>query len=155
MSYIMAKDNSLIRNLFQKQSPEGVLLNDNHKKFAKFTRKHLCQSLFFIKLQGSACSIIKKDTLAQMFSCRFSEIFKNIFKNFLITLLLLFFSSRPRVIYFFHCMFHFYLFSPVSALIITSFLEMRRFLYFPRNTQMFFLKIRRNGNISTFDTIQN
>ena len=135
MSYIMAKDNSLIRNLFQKQSPGGVLLNDNRKNFAKFTRKHLC--LFLIKLQGSACNFLKKETLAQMFSCTFCEIFKNIFKNFLITHLLLFFSSLRKVIYFFHCMFHFHLFSPVRALRITSFLAVSRFLYFPRNTEKF------------------
>ena len=42
------------------------------KKFAKFTEKHLCQSLFFNKIAG-----IKKETLAEMFSCEFSEIFKN------------------------------------------------------------------------------
>ena len=37
---------------------KGVLRN-----FAKFTGKHLCQSLFF-----------KKETLAQVFSCKFCEI---------------------------------------------------------------------------------
>ena len=36
--------------------------------FPKFTGKHLCQSLFF-----------KKETLAQVFSCEFCEISKNIF----------------------------------------------------------------------------
>ena len=40
---------------------KGVLRN-----FAKFTGKHLCQSLFF-----------KKETLAQVFSCTFCEISKN------------------------------------------------------------------------------
>ena len=38
---------------------KGVL-----KNFTKFTGKHLCQ-------------IIKKETLAQVFSCEFCEIFKN------------------------------------------------------------------------------
>ena len=42
---------------------KGVLRN-----FAKFTGKHLCQSLF-----------IKKETLAQVFSCEFCEISKNTF----------------------------------------------------------------------------
>ena len=42
---------------------KGVLRN-----FAKFTGKHLCQSLF-----------IKKETLAQMFSCQFRNISKNTF----------------------------------------------------------------------------
>ena len=38
------------------------------KHFTKFTGKHLCQSLF-----------IKKETLAQVFSCEFCEIYKNTF----------------------------------------------------------------------------
>ena len=42
---------------------KGVLRN-----FAKFTRKHLCQSLFF-----------KKEALAQVFSYKFCEIPKNTF----------------------------------------------------------------------------
>ena len=53
--------------------------------FAKFTGKHLCQSLFFNevvlnKVAGSlACNFIKKEALAQVFSCEFSEISKNTF----------------------------------------------------------------------------
>ena len=56
---------------------KGVLRN-----FAKFTGKHLCQSLFFNKVAGprpQACSFIKKETLAQVFSCEFCEISKNTF----------------------------------------------------------------------------
>ena len=65
---------------------KGVLRN-----FATFTRKHLCQVsfliklqssariLFLIKLQASACNFIKKETLALVFSCEFCEIFKNTF----------------------------------------------------------------------------
>ena len=41
---------------------KGILRN-----FAKFTGKHLCQNLFFIK----------KESLAQEFSCEFCEISKN------------------------------------------------------------------------------
>ena len=41
------------------------------KNFTKFTGKHLCQSLFFNK--------VEIDTLAQMLSCEFCEIFKNTF----------------------------------------------------------------------------
>ena len=47
---------------------KGVL-----KKFAKFTGKHLCQSLFL------KSNFIKKETLAQAFSCEFCEISKNNF----------------------------------------------------------------------------
>ena len=43
---------------------KGVLRN-----VAKFTEKHLCQSLFFNKVAGGACNFIKKETLAQVFSC--------------------------------------------------------------------------------------
>ena len=39
------------------------------KIFTKFTGKHLCQ----------ACNFIKKEILAQVFSCEFCEIFKSIF----------------------------------------------------------------------------
>ena len=48
---------------------KGVLRN-----IAKFTGKHLCQSLFFNKIAGN---FIKKEALAQEFSCEFCEISKN------------------------------------------------------------------------------
>ena len=32
-----------------------------------------------IKMQTEACSVIKKETLVQLFSCEFCEIFKNTF----------------------------------------------------------------------------
>ena len=51
---------------------KGVLRN-----FAKFTGKHLRQSLFF--LQAWACNFIKKETLAQMFSSEFCKISKDTF----------------------------------------------------------------------------
>ena len=34
---------------------------------------------FLIKLQVEACNFIKKETLAQVFSCEFEEIFKKTF----------------------------------------------------------------------------
>ena len=52
----------------------GVLRN-----FAKFTRKHLCQRHVLIKLQVEVCNFIKKETLAQVFSCEFCQISKNTF----------------------------------------------------------------------------
>ena len=42
---------------------------------AKFTGKDLCQSLFC----RPACNFIKKETMAQTFSCQFCEISKNTF----------------------------------------------------------------------------
>ena len=47
------------------------------RSFAKFIGRHLSQGLFLIKLQVSACHFIKRDALAQMFSCEFCEIFKS------------------------------------------------------------------------------
>ena len=52
---------------------KGVLRN-----FVKFTRKYLCQSLFFNKVAGP-CNFMKKETLAQVLSCEFCEISKSTF----------------------------------------------------------------------------
>ena len=60
------------RSSNQKCSIKNVFLNN----FAKFKGKHLCQSLF---LSTVAYNFIKKESLVQMFSCEFYEIFKNIF----------------------------------------------------------------------------
>ena len=57
----------------------GVLQESVFKTFAKFTGKHLCQSLFFNKVAGGACDVIKKGTLAQVFSWEFYSIFKTPF----------------------------------------------------------------------------
>ena len=59
-----------------KQPPEAFHKKGVLKNLAKFTGKKLYQSLFLIKLQGN---FIKKETLAQVFSCEFYEIFKNTF----------------------------------------------------------------------------
>ena len=53
---------------------KGVLRN-----FAKFKGKHLRQSPFFNKAQ--ACNFTKKETLAQVFSCKFFKIAKNTFSH--------------------------------------------------------------------------
>ena len=54
---------------------KGVLRN-----FAKFTGKDLWQSLSFNKVTGlRPATLLKKETLVQMFSCEFCEISKNIF----------------------------------------------------------------------------
>ena len=52
---------------------KGVLRN-----LIKFTGKHLCQSLFFNKFAGlRPATLLKKKTLAQVFSCEFYQISKN------------------------------------------------------------------------------
>ena len=58
----------------QKQSTEGVLLKSCSKKF------QLCQILFFNQVAGlRPATLLKKETLAQVFSCKFCEISKNTF----------------------------------------------------------------------------
>ena len=64
-----------LRSNYRRWSLEKAVL----KNFAKFTGKHLGQSLFFNKVTGLVCNFIKKETLAQVFSCKFSVIFKNTF----------------------------------------------------------------------------
>ena len=47
------------------------------KHFAIFTWKHLCWSLFLIKLQPFRSATLLKETPTQLFSCDYCEIFKN------------------------------------------------------------------------------
>ena len=47
--------------------------------FAKITGKHLCQSLLFLFFFASACNFIKKESLVQVFSCKFCKISKSTF----------------------------------------------------------------------------
>ena len=53
----------------------GSIKKDVLKNFVKFTGKRLCHGLFLNKV----CNFIKKETLGQVFSCEFCEIFKNTF----------------------------------------------------------------------------
>ena len=71
LMFSRSKDRRSRLEVFYKK---GVLRN-----FAKFTRKHLRQSLFLIKLQAEACNFIKKETLTQVFSCKFCKISKTTF----------------------------------------------------------------------------
>ena len=53
---------------------------DALRNFAKFTGNHLWQGLFFNKVVGvHACNFIKKEALAQVFSCEFCKTSENIF----------------------------------------------------------------------------
>ena len=53
---------------------KGVLRN-----VAKFTENTCARVSFLIKLQASPCIFIKKDTLVQVFSCKFCKISKKTF----------------------------------------------------------------------------
>ena len=47
------------------------------KSFAKFSGKHLCQSLFFNKLSGLRPATLLKNKLTQVFSCEFCKILES------------------------------------------------------------------------------
>ena len=51
------------------------------RNFEKFTGKHLCHSIFFNKVAGLRPKTLLKKTLAQVFSCEFCGISKNIFSK--------------------------------------------------------------------------
>ena len=65
--------------MYRNSLPEVFCKKGVPGNFAKFTGKHLCQSLFFNKVAGLWLAAIKKETLAQVFSCEFCKIFKNAF----------------------------------------------------------------------------
>ena len=77
---------------FQKQLPEVFCKKVVLKIFAKFTRKHLCQSLFFWP-----ATLLKK-TMAQELWCEFCKSFKNTFFTEHLRWLLLNFIGSYRVI---------------------------------------------------------
>ena len=82
MIYVKLMQNFSLHNLlqyyeWQKQPLQVFYKKDILKNFTKFTGKHLCLTLF---LQASGLQFyLKRDYLAQVFSCEFCEIFKNTF----------------------------------------------------------------------------
>ena len=66
------------RKYSRSSSPEVFCNKSVLRNFEKFAWKHPCQNPFFNKVAGAACNFIKKETLAQVFSCEFCELFKNI-----------------------------------------------------------------------------
>ena len=71
--YVLVSEN-------QKQSPGAVLSKGVLKNSSKITGKHLWQSLFFNKVAGlRPATLLKKETLTQVFSCKFCETFINSF----------------------------------------------------------------------------
>ena len=67
----------LFAALFRRSNKRCSIKKNLFRNFTKFIGKHLCQGLFFNKVAG--LNFIKKETLAQVFSCEFRKIFKNTF----------------------------------------------------------------------------
>ena len=76
MAIFYVKEASIIYRSFFPElfCKKGVL-----KNYAKFTGKHLCQSLFFKKVGGLMPSTLSKKRLWQLFFNEFYKIFKNTF----------------------------------------------------------------------------
>ena len=69
-----SKETMELRKQFRSSRPEVFL------KISQNSQENTCARVsFLIKLQ--ACNFIKKETLAQVFSCEFQEIFKNTFSD--------------------------------------------------------------------------
>ena len=61
-----------VPKLYQKQPPEAFL------EIRQNSQENTCaRASFLIKLQTWACNFIDKETLANVFSCEFCEIFRN------------------------------------------------------------------------------
>ena len=94
------EDNDIIRSSRSQMFFRiGVL-----KNFAIFTGKHLCRSLFLIKLQcWRPATLLKRDS-TQVFSCEYCKIFKNTFfyrTPLVATFFLSYcFSCTPAIIWF-------------------------------------------------------
>ena len=78
-SYSYLHNKIFIFVLFRSNHQRCVVAKSVLRNFTKFTGKHLRQGLIFNKVADWACNVIKKETLAQVFSCEFCEISKNTF----------------------------------------------------------------------------
>ena len=67
--------------IYRSSRPEVLCKKGVLRNFTKFTGKHLCQNLFFNKVAGLAWlwHLLAPVAVAQVFSCEFCEISKNIF----------------------------------------------------------------------------
>ena len=71
---------NLIRFLFKEAATWGVPQKKVFLEISQNWQENTCAIVsFLIKLQAEACNFIKKETLAQVFSCQFCKISKNTF----------------------------------------------------------------------------
>ena len=73
----------LLKGYSQMQSGDVFCKKGVLKNFAKFTGKHQVPEFFFNKVAGLSLKVYSKETLTQIFSCEFCEIFGTpILQNF-------------------------------------------------------------------------
>ena len=68
------KKGAIMDMMLRSSRPEVFWKKSVLKNFAKYAGKHRCQSIFYNNFFEK---FIKNETLEQMFSCEFGEIFKN------------------------------------------------------------------------------
>ena len=85
--------------MFRSSRSEVFCEKDVLRNFAKFTEVHLCQSVFFNKIAGLiACKFVKKETLAQVASCEFCEIWLLLYVTSHVVTFKLYFEQNVRVV---------------------------------------------------------
>ena len=87
--------------------PDVFCEKDVLRNFAKFTRKHLCQSLFFNKVAGMPATLLKKRLLHRCFPVNFAKFLRTPFLKEHLRWLLLIFQS---IIYWTHLSSYFWIF---------------------------------------------
>ena len=119
MFYKLFNSNSTIFLFFRSSRPEVFCKKGVLRNFAKFTGKHLCQSLFFDKVAGlRAATLLKKRLWHRCFHVSFVKFLRTLFLTEHLRWLLLFV---------FKCLFvtshtlHFTLFTSTSTLFRSSF----------------------------------
>ena len=82
-----------------KSSPGGVLQEKLFLELSQNSQKNICARVSFliIRLQASTYNFIKKETLAQVFSCEFDKMSKNIFFTEHLRWLLLMLRDRLQI----------------------------------------------------------
>ena len=72
--------NALIGKQYWNAVTTGVLYKNVYLKVSQISQEKTCVRLScLLKLQADDCNFIKKETLVQVFSCEFFEIFRNTF----------------------------------------------------------------------------
>ena len=68
-----------MRSKYRSSRPEMFCKKGVLKKFRKNSQENTCaRASFLTQFQAEACSFIKKEALANMFSCEFCEMSKNV-----------------------------------------------------------------------------
>ena len=83
-SFVRTKLKGIVINFFffKRSYPKVFCKKVVLERFAKFTGKHPCQNILCNKNAGLSLHFIEKETLTQVFSCEFCEIFKITFLPF-------------------------------------------------------------------------